>query len=347
MTPVRIANVAVAHPPLRVSQADAARDIARESGEPRRVAALARHSGIEQRAVVLPPRELLALKGSGARNDVYRRFVPELALAAAQAALGEMPRSGIAALVTSSCTGYTVPSWGVGLAARCGLSEHTMRLPITEAGCAGGVLALARATEHLRASREAAALVVAAELCSLAFHRGGDEGNLTSKLIFGDGAGAALLLGAPGPGLEVLDSLSALVPGTEHLLGFDLTDEGFYPVLDRELVNRLPTPTGAAVDTLLRRNGLAAPDIDAWLLHPGGPRILDVLERELGLRPEQTRWSWESLREFGNTSSAAIFDVIRRYLEEPAVEAGRATGHAIVAGFGPGVSIELLLVRRC
>ncbi|MEX1102645.1 MAG: type III polyketide synthase, partial [Dehalococcoidia bacterium] len=77
------------------------------------------------------------------------------------------------------------------------------------------------------------------------------------------------------------------------------------------------------------------------LLHPGGSRILSRLESEMGLERSQTRWSWESLREFGNTSSAAIFDVLRRYLDD-----ARAAEWGVVAAFGPGVAVELLLVRR-
>ena len=94
-------------------------------------------------------------------------------------------------------------------------------MPLTESGCAGGVVALARACDYTLA-RGRPALVVAAELCSLAFHGGGDDGNLTASLIFGDGAGAAVVEPGPGPGLQVIDVASVLIPGTEHLLGFEL-----------------------------------------------------------------------------------------------------------------------------
>jgi alkylresorcinol/alkylpyrone synthase len=182
-------------------------------------------------------------------------------------------------------------------------------------------------------------VAVSVELCSLSFHAGGGEGNITSSLIFGDGAGAVVLEPGPGTGLEVLDSMSMLIPGTQDALGFDLTDSGFYPVLTRELVTLLPSPTTAAAARLLARNGLCAADVNAWLLHPGGARILRGLERYLQLPRSATHWSWESMGEFGNTSSAAIFDVLRRYLDDS------PRGIAVVAAFGPGVSIELLLVR--
>ncbi len=339
MQTVRIASVAVAHPPNRVTQAEAAAQIGILAGDTRRVAALARASRIDTRRTALPPPELAALGSIASRNAIYHEIAPGIALRAAEAALGESLRSEVGVLVTSSCTGYSVPGWGVGLAQALRLRSDTARLPITEAGCAGGAVSLARAADYLRARPGGSALAVAAELCSLAFHPGGGEGNITASLIFGDGAGAALLQSGPGRGLSIIDTMSVLIPGTQSALGFDLTDHGFYPVLTRELVELLPTPTAAAISRLLSRNGLDGDSLDACLLHPGGARILSGLERALGLAREKTHWSWESMREFGNTSSAAIYDVIRRYLDD------QPRGHALIAAFGPGVSIELLLVR--
>ncbi|MGH2610080.1 MAG: type III polyketide synthase, partial [Tepidiformaceae bacterium] len=274
------------------------------------------------------------------RNDVYHQHAPSLAAEACRQVIGR-DANGVRSLVTSSCTGYTVPSLAVDLVDRLGLCGDTARLPITEAGCAGGVVAIARAADFIAAHPGSSALAAAVELCSLSFHKSEDEGVLTANLIFGDGAGAALLEEGEGPGLEVVDAASMLVPGTRHMLGFDLTDRGFYPVLSRELVDALPDATMRALTPMLARHGLHCRDIGAWLLHPGGSRILGRLEKELGLGRSQTHWSWDSLRAFGNTSSAAIFDVLRRYLEEP-----RPAEWGVVAAFGPGVAVELLLVQR-
>ncbi|MGI8925153.1 MAG: type III polyketide synthase [Tepidiformaceae bacterium] len=340
---VRIAGAAVAHPPLRIGQAEAARHIGAFVEDQRRVAALARGTRIASRAIALPAEELAALGGIEERNGVYHRIAPALARAATEAVLPPGNRRALAFLATSSCTGYTVPGWAVDLVEDLSLPYDTVRLPITEAGCAGGVVALSRAADYLRGREGKAALAVAVEVCSLAFHPGGGDGNVTASLIFGDGAGAARLETGGGPGLEVVDTLTHLIPGTKALLGFDLTDRGFYPVLARELVDALPAATERAVSLLLGRNGLCAGEIGAWLLHPGGARILAGLERALGLRRERTRWSWDSMREFGNTSSAGIFDVLRRYIEE----GGPPGRWAVICAFGPGVSVELMLVRSC
>jgi len=349
MQRLSITRAAVAHPPFRISQAEAAARIGQVCGEPRKAAAVAKGSQIHERALCLPPEQISALGAIEERNRLYARHAPALALEAAtkalRAPLSASPRGDrdVRFLASCSCTGYMVPGWDIGLVQELDLPCDTVRLPITQAGCAGGVLSLARAADHLR-SRPGAALVVACEICSLAFQRSSDEGNLTSALIFADGAGAALLESATPPGaLEIVDSVSLLSPAPASVLGFQLTDGGFAPQLSRELVSVLPPATARALDRLLAPHGLVPPDIEYWLLHPGGSRILTQIEHSLAIDRCRTRWSWDSLAACGNTSSAAIFDVLRRYLNDPAAP----DGWGVVAAFGPGVSIELLLVRRC
>ena len=276
--PVRISRVNVAHPPHRVDQDEAVAAIARLGGDHRRAAAIARGSRIDARATILPPGAIATLGTAGDRNNRYRAAAPELA-AEAVAGLGDFSGSAIGCLATTSCTGVALPGWGAGLIESARLSRACARLPITEAGCAGGVVALARAADYLRARPGAAALAVSVELCSLAFHPRGDDGNLTASLIFGDGAGAALLEQGDGPGLELLDDASWLIPASEDLLGFDLTDCGFYPRLDRRLAGCLGPAAVASVTRMLARNALACRDIGAWLVHPGGARILECPRR--------------------------------------------------------------------
>jgi predicted naringenin-chalcone synthase len=303
-----------------------------------RARAVVKGSRIEERRIVLAPDDIRDLKTIEQRNVVYHAHAPALVAEACERVLGDST-DRVGALVTSSCTGYTVPSIAVNLAGRLGLCENTARIPITEAGCSGGALAIARAADFIAAHPDRPRLPPA-ELCSLSFHKSEDEGVLTANLIFGDGAGAALIEEEQA-GLEIVDTASMLVPGTRHMLGFDLTDRGFYPVLSRELVDVLPGATIRALTPMLARHGVRCDGIGAWLLHPGGSRVLGRLEKELELTREQTHWSWDSLRVFGNTSSAAIFDVLRRYMDEP-----RPAEWAVAAAFGPGVAVELLLVRR-
>ena len=330
---------------MRISQAEAARVLGcLAPGERRRINALASGSHIVSRAMAVRLADILEMGSIGPRNAAYQAHAPVLLAEAAQKLFdrnGDSDCGDVGCLVTSSCTGYSIPGLGVQLANDLGLPASATRLPITESGCAGGVVAIARAADFVRSHPGLSALTAAVELCSLAFHPGGNEGNLTSALIFADGAGAALIESGPGAGVELLDASSTLIPDSAHLLGFDLTDAGFYPSLDRRLGDVLAEAIGPAVARLLARNGMACADVGGWLIHPGGARILAKVEQRLGLRAEQTRWSWDSLAANGNTSSAAIFDVIARYMAEP----DPPGQHVVVVGFGPGVSIELFLGR--
>lgn len=342
---VRLTRVGMAQPPYRITQEDASRQIGEAIHAPRRAAAIAKGTFIALRALALPAERIGLLGTIQERNRAYQEFAPALAIRAARKAIDCVDQTAIGHVITTSCTGYMVPGWDVQLVQGLGLSPNTVRLPITESGCAGGVVAIARAADYLRVHADQKALAVATELCSLAFHPLIESGNLTAALIFGDGAGAAVLEvceSESGTGLEIVDALSSLIPCSRQTLGFELTDRGFYPVLTRELTEILPDAAATAACQLLEKHGLRLDDIAFWLIHPGGARILSGLEKQFGLEPGAFRWSWRSLRDSGNMSSASVFDLLNRYLADESAPGG----WGVVMAFGPGVSLELLLVRR-
>jgi alkylresorcinol/alkylpyrone synthase len=346
MTSVRLAGIGTAYPHHWIAQDEAARWIGGVTGDDRRVRAIARSTQIARRAICREPDDLLKLKTIQDRNAVYHDVAPGLAIEASRTAIGCAEAQGIGLIVGVSCTGYMVPGWDSQLVKELDFSPQTTRLPITQAGCAGGVLALGRAADYLRVHPEQSAVTVSAELCSLAFHADLEPGNLMSILLFGDGAGAALLETTDDPeveGIELIDSLTTLVPGSAADLGFELTNEGFRSVLSRDVADVLARPIVESVRKLLPRHELVPADIAFWLVHAGGPRILSGVENCCDLPDGALRWSWEALKNVGNTSSASIYEVMKRYLDDDTAP----EGWGIVMAFGPGVTIELLLVRRC
>lgn len=343
MRRVLITDAASARLPRQVGQPEAAAQIAAVIGDERRVFALGRSTRIEFRSIAVPAERIAQLTTVEDRNGVYQQVAPLLAEGAVRGLRDA--GQGTDFLVTASCTGYMVPGLDVVLAQALGISPAAGRLPITEAGCAGGVVALARAVDFLRSHPSSSkATVAAVELCSLAFQRSSDPGNLTATLLFGDGAAAVALEAVEGGegGLEVMDSASMLVPGSRDAIGFDLTDEGFAPRLSREVADLLPGPIAESVACLMAKNGLDVADLAFWLVHPGGPRILQVTQEAMHLTQSELRWSWDSLREQGNMSSVSILDVLRRYL----CDQDAPVGHGILLAFGPGVSLELMLLNR-
>lgn len=261
---------------------------------------------------------------------------------AGDAAREALRRAGVAGrdvdmVITVSCTGYLVPSLDVHLAEELGLRPDVIRIPLTELGCSGGAAAIALAHRHLLAYPAHRVLVIAVELPSLTF-RSTDHSldNMTAALVFGDGAGSALLTGQDRPGLAVVKTASQLVPSTAGLLGFDLRDGGFHVVLDRRLPRILLRELRPLVERFTAAAGLDS--LDFLVAHAGGPRIFEAVETALGLDSEVLEGAREVFATVGNTSSAAIFFALERLVGSLGAEPKEGLG----LGLGPGITIELM-----
>lgn len=288
-----------------------------------------------------PIDELLRPRGLTEHAALYRRHARRLggtAASRALAAAGIAPRQ-IDAVITVSCTGYVVPALDVDLVDDLGLRADVVRLPITELGCSAGAAAIGAAHRHLLAMPDDRVLIVAAEVPSLTFQQSDRSlDNQTACLVFGDGAGAAVL-GRPadgGPRLEVVRTASYLVPGTRDMLGFDLRDGGFHVVLDRRLPRVLLSRLRPVVDRFLAASELPHPQF--YAVHAAGPRIFRAVETALDLPAEALDVSRQVFEEVGNTSSAAIFFALEKVMRTPPA----APVHGLGLGLGPGIAVELM-----
>ncbi|MDR0360348.1 MAG: hypothetical protein LBJ87_12915, partial [bacterium] len=205
------------------------------------------------RYLVDEPARLLCPRPLGQSMRVYAEEAGRLAGDASRCALA---RAGVApgeidAIISVSCTGYLVPSLDVRLVHDLGLRTDVVRVPITELGCSGGLAALSLAHRHLEARPGDRVLVVAVELCSLSFRPNDDSlDNLMASMVFGDGAGAAVLGSGAGEAgrLELVGASQRLLPQSAAYLGFSLEDDGFHVVLDSRLPRVLASGLGAAVE---------------------------------------------------------------------------------------------------
>lgn len=275
----------------------------------------------------------------GAAMEAYRTYAPELALQAARRAV---ERSGVApaqidTIITTSCTGYLVPSLDVDLIEGLGLREDVRRIPITELGCSAGLAALGIAHQQLQAEAAGPVLVVAVELPSINLQPEDHSiDNLTATIVFGDGAGAAVVRGGEAPGRLVLRRMGTrLLPGSRRYLGFDLRDGGFHTVLDPGLAKVL----GARLPTVVEEFWPGARP-GFWAVHAGGQRIFDAVETALGLDPRALQPSRDVFLRTGNLSSASILFVLSE------IARSEAAGDGLALAFGPGLSIELARVSR-
>jgi alkylresorcinol/alkylpyrone synthase len=296
------------------------------------------------RRLARPPSQLTTALSPAAQTAVYRRLAPALAVAAAERALASagIGAAEVGLLVVASCTGFVLPGVDVFLAARLRLGADVVRMPFSVLGCGGGAAGLAHACDWVRGHPDRPALVVAVEVPSITF-RPEDTSidNLLSALVFGDGA-AALVVTPGERGLLVGRTRGILVPGTTEALGYRLADSGLQVVLSRRLPRLLAAALPERVTAFL--GDLSTAELDAVAVHPGGPAVLEAVERCLGLTAAQTAASWTTLRRTGNTSSAAILSVLGELAAAPPTPRGRG----LAIGFGPGLAIELLeLAWQC
>jgi len=300
-------------------------------------------AGLGVRYTCEPVADLLTPRRLTDMSKSYLRHAKRLAVASAKQALQGAGMSGhdVDLVISVSCTGYLVPSLDVHMAEELGLRPDVLRLPITELGCSAGAAAIAAAQRHLVGFPDHKVLVVAVEIPSLSFQRSDRSvDNLTACLVFGDGAGAAVM-GRPDPNrdrLEVVGTESYLIPGTAEMLGFDLRDGGFHVVLDRRLTRVLGRELKPVLDRFLAQ-GMNHPEF--YAVHAAGPRIFNEVEAAMGLPAGTLEVSRDVFASVGNTSSAAIFFALERLMQMPA---RRADGLGL--GLGPGITLELMHLSR-
>lgn len=301
---------------------------------------------VSSRSSVMPIEWVFSERSFEASNDVYKEHAADLATRAAEECLREagLEARDVDLVVSTSCTGFMIPSVDATIADRLDMRTDLRRLPITEHGCAAGVVALTNAADYLVAHPDHRVLVVAVELPSVTFQPGDlSYANVISSTIFGDGAAAALLSGERQAGLpEIVARRSERFPGTTDLMGFDLHDSGLHIVLSRKIPSVLEARVPALLEAFLGENGLTPPEVDHFLFHPGGRKIIEAFERTMRLSAGALDTTRGVLSRFGNLSSATVLVVLREFMQSGVTHAGD-TG--LMVAFGPGFGAELALLR--
>jgi alkylresorcinol/alkylpyrone synthase len=336
---VEVLSLATANPPYRLTQADAAARARELYPHLKRLWRLYDNTGIDTRYNCEPIEWYLKPHSWEERTASFQKnaldLLERLTRATTQAAGIEL--NMIDMIVTNTVTGLAVPSLDAKLINRLDLSPTIERLPMFGLGCGAGVDGLARATRLAHATDGAHVLFLTVDLCSLCMRANDPSPSMfVSTSLFGDGAAGVLLRntrhGARGAGPRIVATGEWCWRGTEHIMGWDIKDDGFGIVLSPELPALMSQSLKPALQDFLDRNGFRLSDFKGFLFHPGGRRLLETAEEVLGLAPAQLEHSWEVLRGFGNMSSATVLFVLDR-----ALKAG-ARGPHLLAAFGPGFS---------
>jgi alkylresorcinol/alkylpyrone synthase len=346
----RIVSVATAVPPHRLDQTttrDGMTALCRDQPHLARLMTVFDRSGVETRHVLHPPSWYVEPRSFDERNREYAVRGLELMTQAATACLDE---AGVAAdqidhVLFVTTTGLATPSLDARLAASLGMRPGVRRSPLFGLGCAGGAGALVRAADVLRHAPSERALVVSLELCSLVFSpRARTATDVVGVALFGDGSAAALVAGdevaARGP--RIAATATRLFPEAQHLMGWDFTSDGMRLVLSRDIPSFVSGRLAPVLREFVSRSGRTLDALEHYLLHPGGPKVMATYREALGLPDRAVAVARESMRRFGNLSSASVLFMLRDVFASGSPRSG---DRGLMVALGPGFASEMLLLE--
>ena len=310
-----------------------------------RIEQLHRNAMVGGRHLALPAEAYLTLDFTSA-NEAFVRVATEVggrAVMAALEAFGAAP-TDVDAIWFTTVTGVAAPSIDARLVNRLGFRSDIKRTPIFGLGCVAGAAGVARAADYLVGHPDALVVLLSVELCSLTLQK--DDlsiPNLVATGLFGDGAAAVVLTGASrsAVGPRIAASRSVFYPDTEDVMGWQVGSSGFRIVLSSEVPDMVRRHLRDDIRAFLADHGLGVPDIAAWVAHPGGPKVLEALQEELGLPRAALQRTWDSLAAVGNLSSSSVQFVLADTLADPPPPGG----WGLLIAMGPGFCSELVLLQ--
>jgi alkylresorcinol/alkylpyrone synthase len=337
-----------------------------ELKNPLMLARLHRNVTVDGRHLAIPAEQYVDLKTWGEANDIWIRVAQELGERALCLALynAGIATEDVGALLFTTVTGIASPSIDALLINRMGLPSNIRRTPIFGLGCVAGAAGIARAADYVRAYPTQAAALVSVELCSLTLQREDlSVANLISSGLFADGAAAVIVTGTEfkashngtshpltsepkngngcaGP--KILATRSVFYPSTEDMMGWDISEKGFRIVLSTEVPTLIRENLGRDVDAFLADLGYKRSDLKSFVMHTGGPKVLDATAAALGLHNGELDASWDCLRKVGNLSSASVLVVLEDVLKNRRPKPGSL---GLLAAMGPGFCSELILLE--
>lgn len=277
---------------------------------------------------------------TAARMDVFAQEAPPLATRAVQHCLEDLPvqPEDLSHLILVSCTGMMAPGVELALIQTLKLNPAMERYCLHFMGCYAAITGIKLADKILRAEPEARVLLVSVELCTLHFQKNYTEDNLLANSLFADGSAAAILSNDP-IGLKVKDYSTQLLPEGTSDMAWKIGNFGFEMRLSKYVPGLLQKGIGRFADAFEKKYQLS--EIRHFAVHPGGKQILTKVQEEIGFDASENQHAAEILRLHGNMSSSTILFVLKRMLADE-----QLFGDILALGFGPGLTLETLLVEK-
>ncbi len=311
----------------------------------KKVLRIFKYAQVDRRYSIMPAEQVLANLSFEEKNDYYIEKATDLAEEVLVKALkrAHLASDQIDFIITVSCTGFMIPSVDAYLINRLQMRQDIVRLPVTEMGCAAGISALIYANNFLKANPGKRAAIIAVESPMSTFQYGDfSMANMVSAAIFGDGAACAIVGYDKKPAPAILDTSMYHFYDETHMMGFDLKNTGFQMVLDPSVPETIKAHFKDIIFPFLEKNKLSIESIDHLIFHPGGKKIIQMVEAlfgELGKNLDMTK---DILKNYGNMSSATVLYVLNAFLEE---KKANTEDYGLMLSFGPGFSAQSVLLQ--
>ena len=344
---VKLVSLATAVPPHGLAQRDVAaaahRAFGARFGDFERLAKVFETSGIIQRYAVRPLEWYFEPLGWPERSAAYTAGAVALFEDVANKALAAagLQARDVDTVVTVSSTGIATPSIEARAAGRIGFRADIERVPVFGLGCAGGVCGLSIAARLAQARPGSVVLLVAVELCSLAFRLDTlTKANIVATALFGDGAAACVLRTGAGGIAAIEMSGQHMWPDTLDIMGWAIDAEGFGVIFDRAIPPFAEAHMAPAVSAILGRAGIGLGDVDRLAFHPGGKKVVSALERAFALAPGVLDHERAILAAYGNMSAPTALFVLERLI------AAGLPARTVLTAMGPGFTSACVSLQR-
>ena len=311
----------------------------------RKVKKIFEGAGVDKRYSIMDPIEVFTATSFEERNDIYVREIIDLGEKVLKSALhkAKWEPNELDYIITVSCTGIMIPSLDAYLINKLQLRQDIVRLPVTEMGCAAGISGIIYAKNFLQANPGKRAAVIAVESPTATFQLDDfSMANIVSAAIFGDSAACVLLSSHnDDEGPQILAEEMYHFYDNEHMMGFKLTNSGLQMILDIEVPDTIASHFPNIIHPFLAKNSLKIEDIDHLIFHPGGKKIIQTVEAlfcDLGKNINETK---ETLRLYGNMSSATVLYVLERFMDSKPKKGEKG----LMLSFGPGFSAQRVLLE--
>ena len=316
-----------------------------QSGIQTRYSVIADYGGLPAKSIFLPIAKGSSFPSLEQRMEVYDRESIILSLAAVRKCLHNIILSNrVTHLITVSCTGMSAPGLDLALLQELNLSPNIFRTSINFMGCYAAIHALKVAKMICDSSPISNVLIVCTELCTLHFQKEFTEDNAASSLLFADGCAAVLVSNViKHTNAVTLNGFYSHVANKgKSDMTWQLSSKGFLMTLSSYVPQLIQEDIQMLVEMAVKKYDLSLTDITHWCIHPGGKRILDLIEKKLALPADALIHSRKTLANYGNMSSPTILFVLKEMLDSLHTQPAKILGMA----FGPGLTMETFIAER-